>query len=141
MLSDDEEDVYGDLPKRSKRGGCMLSSRKEDSVAEWIADNPMFYNKKLNEYRNKSVKDRRWIKKAKEVGLTYAELHIWFKSMRTRFGKLVKMNKSGDGAKEHTERDKWILKAFNFLRTHIVTVRSVQPLSVSVMYSVCLLLL
>ena len=34
------------------------------------------------------------------------DLKIWFKGMRTRYGKLT-CKKSGDGAKEHTDRDTW----------------------------------
>ena len=33
------------------------------------------------------------------------DLKIWFKGMRTRYGKLT-CKKSGDGAKEHTDRDR-----------------------------------
>ena len=42
------------------------------------------------------------------------DLKIWFKGMRTRYGKLTS-KKSGDGAKEHTDRDTWILRSFSFL--------------------------
>lgn len=50
--------------------------------------------------------------------------------MRTRFGRISK-RKSGDGAKELTDRDSWILEAFSFLRKHIVRVASRQGVSVS----------
>ena len=42
----------------------------------------------------------------------------WFKRMRTRYGKLTS-KKSGDGAREYTDRDSWILRSFSFLDDHI----------------------
>ena len=45
--------------------------------------------------------------------------------MRTQFGKLIQ-KKSDDAAREHTDREKWVLTKFAFLRSHIVRVASRQ---------------
>ena len=58
------------------------------------------------------------------------DLKIWFKGMRTRYGKLT-CKKFGDGAKEHTDRDTWILRSFSFLDDHISRVPSRQSCNVS----------
>ena len=58
------------------------------------------------------------------------DLKIWFKGMRTRYGKHTS-KKSGDGAKEHTDRDTWILRSFSFLDDHIARVPSRQSCNVS----------
>ena len=59
------------------------------------------------------------------------DLKIWFKGMRTRYGKLTS-KKSGDRAKEHTDRDTWILRSFSFLDDHISRVSSRQSCNVSI---------
>lgn len=63
----------------------------------------------------------------------------WYESMRTRFGKISQGGKSGDGAQENTERDRWILEAFNFLSRHIVRIKTKVGVSVSIyqIYFVC----
>ena len=58
------------------------------------------------------------------------DLKIWFKGMRTRYGKLTS-KKSGDGAKEHTDRGTWILRSFSFLDDHISRVPYRQSCNVS----------
>ena len=45
--------------------------------------------------------------------------------MRTQFGKLLQ-KKSGDGDREYTDREKWIMSQFSFLKNHIVRVASRQ---------------
>ena len=46
-------------------------------------------------------------------------LEVWIKNMRTRYAKLIQ-TKSGQGARELTARDQWIVETFGFLRPHIV---------------------
>lgn len=48
--------------------------------------------------------------------------------MRTKFGRLT-LKKSGDGAKELTDRDQWILSAFSYPRQHAVWIVSRQTVS------------
>ncbi|XP_078318766.1 uncharacterized protein LOC144620814 [Crassostrea virginica] len=59
-----------------------------------------------------------WTEKAAQLGKTVLMLKTWYSSMRTRYGRLKK-NKSGDGDKEMTERDVWVIKNFEFLHPHI----------------------
>ena len=60
-----------------------------------------------------------------------SELHTWYKTVRTQFGKLSK-RKSGDGSRELSDRDRWVLTSFDFLKTHIVRVTSRQAGGVSI---------
>ena len=48
-------------------------------------------------------------------------LEAWIKNMRTRFAKLIQ-TRSGQGARDLTQRDAWIKETFSFLRPHIVRV-------------------
>lgn len=50
--------------------------------------------------------------------LVVSVLQKWLENMRTRYSKLIS-TKSGQEAKQLTERDKWIKQTFS-LRSHIV---------------------
>lgn len=51
--------------------------------------------------------------------------------MRTRYGRLT-LGKSGQAAREMTERDKWIYETFTFIGKHIVRFYSKHGVSVSI---------
>ncbi|XP_041373346.1 uncharacterized protein LOC121386495 [Gigantopelta aegis] len=67
-----------------------LSTDEEESMAEWLAENQLLYNKKLFSYKNKAKKDKMWADKATEMGKTVETLQIWYRSIRTRYGRLLK---------------------------------------------------
>lgn len=54
-----------------------------------------------------------------------ALLHKWYKTLRTQFGKPIQ-KKSGDGAQEYTDREKWVVTNLAFLKSQIVRVASRQ---------------
>ena len=58
--------------------------------------------------------------------LTDAQLQLWISNMRTTYGRLTKLPKSGSGASVRTltERESWIKQTFGFLAEHIVRVKS-----------------
>ena len=98
---------------------------------EWVRDNPILYSKGLKEYKDTARKQRLWEEKARELDLeSAAVLMTWYDSMRTRVGKLT-LKKSGDGTKELTDREKWVLAKFDFLITHISRIPSRQAVNVS----------
>ncbi|XP_066957984.1 uncharacterized protein [Macrobrachium rosenbergii] len=56
------------------------------------------------------------------------ELRTWFTSLRSRFG-LLTAEKSGQGTgRRLTDREKWILNIFHFLKPHIVHQRKPKVL-------------
>ena len=63
------------------------------------------------------------------MGKTSETLQIWYRSLRMRYGRLLK-KKSGQGATELTERDQWVLAQFAFLKTHIYEVKRRTVVSV-----------
>ena len=65
-----------------------------------------------------SKKEALWKEAALKLEEPVDNLKCWFKSMRTRYGNLVKP-KSGQAAKEHTDREKWILEKFAFVGSFI----------------------
>ncbi|KAL5012706.1 hypothetical protein ScPMuIL_011257 [Solemya velum] len=55
-------------------------------------------------------------------------LKTWYNLIRTRYTRLVH-RKSGDGASELTERDRWIPQNFALLRVHVVEVKKKTTVS------------
>ena len=97
-------------------------------MVEWIQGHECLYNTKLNVYKDKQKKDKLWNDKAEQMGTTSQTLQVWYRSLRTRYGRL---QKSGQGATEMTKRDEWVLGQFSFLKTHIYEVQRRTVVSVS----------
>ena len=89
-------------------------------MVEWLGENEILYNKKKTDYKNVTKKGKLWRDKAAIWGWEPAILVTWFRSMRTRFGKLTKDGeKSGSDLVHLTDRDQWILTSFRFMKSHI----------------------
>ena len=58
------------------------------------------------------------------------QIYQWYMGRRTVFGKLT-AEKSGDGAREYTDREKWIMDKFSFLKGHITRLTGRNIASVS----------
>ena len=76
-----------------------------------------------------------WEGKAKELGVDVDVLRTWYKSLRTRLGKLTQ-KQSGEGHAERTDRDKWILERLDFLVKHIHRVQGKKGAGVSTNFHV-----
>ena len=109
----------------------QFTDQQEADAIEFFMNTPIIYDKKLKDYKNKHKKDTAWAEGAKTIGVTEAELMLWYRNMRTRLGRLVKDKlKSGSGAEDLTDRDKWILDRFAFLRTYCTLyVQNLQSVS------------
>ena len=118
-------------PKKKKPKKITdLTDEEEEVMPLWIRENECLYNKKLNAYKDMQQKNKLWDVQAKEMNKNMEMLQIWYRSLRTRYGCLLK-KKSGDRAAEFTERDKWILSIFSFLRAHIYDAKKRTTVSVS----------
>ena len=117
--------------KRARSAAITLTPEVEDEMVEWIRGHPLLYDKHLSEYRKAAYKKQLWTDKAMSIGLTFKQVQTWYESVRTRFGKLIRDHKSGDGAKVYTEREQWLLDKFDFLRNHIYRHSGRQGCSVS----------
>ena len=117
------------LPKKF----VNLTKEVEKDLVEWLIDNPMFYNKGLNDYRDTEKKKAEWTRKSIEIGIPPSELTRWFNSTRTQYGKLIKPV-SGQAARALTERQQWIVDSFSFLNKHIHRQTSRTSINVSKYY-------
>jgi hypothetical protein len=91
-----------------------LSHQEEVDVAEWYRDHPEFWNKTATLYKDSSRKARMLDELATSLRTECSgeQLAIWLKSMRSRYGRLIKPGPSGSGKSFLTEKEKWILEAF-----------------------------
>lgn len=122
-------DVRSPRKKRERKQAARLhfTPREEAELAVWVEDNPILYNSKLEEFRDRSKKIKLYEEKAKEFphikGCSASALEKWVGGLRTQFGRLLK-KKSGSAAHRYTERELWVLKTFQFLESHIVRRRT-----------------
>ncbi len=101
-------------------------------MAEWLKMNPCPYNKKLAKYRNNDMKKRLWEEKAAEFCKVDVEyLLSWYKSMRTRYGKLSRLP-PGSGRQDLIEQDAGIIRRFACLKSHISKQQGKQLNGVSI---------
>lgn len=106
-----------------------FTTEQEIDLASWIQDNEIFYNKKLNVYKDYKKKEALWQEKSASMDKDTDVLKTWYKSIRTRFTRLIH-RKSGDGATELTERDNWILQNFTWLKDHVFEMKKKPTVSV-----------
>ena len=120
-----EDSTKDRAPKKRRRviKPMLLSEEVERQLGDWLEFEVTYiYDKKDQRHMNKDLVNATWDTKAKSLTppLTMEELKKLFDSIRTRFGKLSAGGKSGQGAPQVTDREKWILNTFLFLRPHIV---------------------
>ena len=130
----EEDEVPESTPRRKStprnKQWVPLEPDEEESMVNFLKDNPCIYNKKLKDYRDKKKKERLWEEQAASLGRTMSVemLMHWFESMRTRYGRITKeadkkkKSGAGGGVVSLTERDTWIVQSFAFLAEHIVRV-------------------
>ena len=111
-LADDK----GKKKKRAKKNPCNMSTADEELMLEFIRDNPVLWNVKMTDYRRKDKKDKIWDDQAPRMEKQADTLKGWFRSLRDTHTRLDK-KKSGDGAPDLTQREKWIISNFVFLKT------------------------
>jgi len=117
-------------PKKKQKRIADLSIPQEEDMASWLESNELMYNKKLNYYKDFRKKDALWEAKAASLGKDVGMLKTWYKAIRSRFTRLVH-TESGDGVRELTEMDRWILQNLAWLRNNVIDVRRKTSVSVS----------
>ena len=115
--------------KKSRAKYVLLDPEQEQNLIDWLKSHPELYDIHKNEFRKTTLKVELWEAKAKSLDITLAELQQWYATQRTRFGKLLK--KPGKHPTALTDREKWIMENFDFLKPHIHTHPSRQTSSVS----------
>ena len=86
---------------------------------EFFESNPIFYDQRRTDFKNRSKRDRLLQDKGDELGVSMNTIITWFRNMRTIYGKLKK-KKSGQSTKALTERQQWTHDKFAFLEHHLL---------------------
>ena len=109
-------------PRKIKESATISEARE---MVEWLRENPMVWNPKLNAYKDTGKRLKRWEDQAQVLDPSHdqikdgAHLQRWFRSLRDIHVKLDKESKSGTGARELTsltERETWINTQFTLLK-------------------------
>ena len=67
--NDDEVELAAEEPAGKRRKATTyLNEGQEESMVEWLIDNPVIYNKKMRDYKDTSLKERLWEAKVAEIG-------------------------------------------------------------------------
>ena len=115
---------------KRRKVSATLSAEEEGGMVEWLRQHPEMYDKRMAQYKDQHRKEFLWQQKTPEMGKNVTVLKVWYKSLRTRLGKLMK-TKSGQAAEEMTDCNRWILTSLEFLRVHIEHVHRRPLVSVS----------
>ena len=117
--------------KRQRVAPLLLTEDQEEGLSDWLKSNDFIYMKGKREYKDSARKKTLWEGKASELGIELKALMTWYESIRTRVGKLT-TQPSGSSRPVVTDRDEFILKNFDFLKTHIARMPSRLAVSVSI---------
>ncbi|XP_063951715.1 uncharacterized protein LOC135153228 [Lytechinus pictus] len=100
---------------------CGITKAMEQELAEFFADNEFIYDKSKVDFKNSKKKERKYMEMAEKLGVTVADIRLWYKSQRTILGKMKTAGKkSGQKAIVLTPRQRWVNNNLGFLTKHIV---------------------
>ncbi|XP_013386501.1 uncharacterized protein LOC106155992 [Lingula anatina] len=114
----DVSDTGPQIKKRKEKVSSNFTVAEEDAMIEWLKEHPELYNKKMSQYKDQRRKESLWREQGNRMGKDSEILKIWYKSIRTRYGKLMK-KQSGQADQELTDRDRWVISNLQFLQIHI----------------------
>ena len=85
----------------------IIPEEVEEDLAEWFRSNPVLYDRTEGDWKNTQYKNRLYEEKGASLKppVTGSNVKHWLETMRTQFGKLVKVGPSGSGTKLLTARE------------------------------------
>ena len=104
--------------KRVKKTAVVFTAENEQKLVDFLRDNEILYNKRLQDYKDRSKREAVW-GQFYENNLDKHACQRWFQGQCTLFGKVTDM-KSVLGRPQLTEWQKWSRDNFHFLMDHIV---------------------
>lgn len=110
--------------RRKKNPSVLLTDAQERALAQWLeVEGEFIYNRGKTAYKDKAKIARAWEEQGAklEPPVSGTDLRTWFSSLRSRYGRLTNtVSGQATGSKRHTDRERWILELFPFLKAHIV---------------------
>jgi hypothetical protein len=57
-------------------------------MVDWLRSNPVLWNKRLTQYKDTAFKEALWDEQARKLGKDKEMIQVWYRSLRTRYGRL-----------------------------------------------------
>ena len=111
--TDTDTDVES-TQSRQKKGqmkSIFLSDSDEEAIMDFVKQHEELYDKTNNSFKDKQKKEQLWEQLASTRNLPIKTVKKWFKTQRTRYGKLTQ-TKSGQAAEKSTEWQTWLKDSF-----------------------------
>ena len=113
----EEESECHSAAKRARVCATFTDSQ-EIAIVEFVKEHPEIYDKEHGHFHDRHRKEALWAEISAELKLQPFDVRRWFKSQRTRYGKLSRLQ-SGQAPREMTKRQSWVYQQMGFLKTHI----------------------
>ena len=113
-----EEDSESHLAAKRARVCATFTDSQETAIVEFVKEHPELYDKEHARFHDRQKKEALWAEISAELKLQPFDVRRWFKSQRTRYGKLSKLQ-SDQAPREMTKRQSWVYQQMGFLKTHI----------------------
>ena len=113
-----EEDSECHSSAKTARVCATFTDSQEIAIVEFVKQHPELYDKEHPTFHDRHRREALWAEISAELKLQPFEVRRWFKSQRTRYGKLSKLQ-SGQAPREMTKRQSWVYQQMGFLKTHI----------------------
>ena len=97
---------------------ATFTDSQEISIVEFVKLHPELYDKEHPCFHDRTRREALLAEMSVELKLQPFDVRRWFKSQRTRYGKLSKLQ-SGQATREMTKRQSWVYQQMGFLKTHI----------------------
>ena len=86
----------------------------EESMVQWLRENPAIWDSKLSAYRDVALKDKLWQQRASEIGLAENHIRQWWRGLRCQHLRVMKKVKNGC---QLTEREGWVRDNLDFIKS------------------------
>ena len=100
-----EEDT--ECHSSAKRVCATFTDSQEISIVEIVKQHKELYDKEHPRVHDRNRREVLWAEISAELKLQPFDVRRWFKSQRTRYGKLPKLQ-SGKASREMTKRQSWV---------------------------------
>ena len=104
--------------RKPKQSSKLRSQEDEETLVEWVLENPMLWNSGDRDFMQRGKKQRLWQEKAAQMNYDVEKVQRWWKDLRDVNTRLHK-TKSGSGLRTYTDREMWVMTQLAFLTQRI----------------------
>ncbi|XP_028314433.1 uncharacterized protein LOC114470425 [Gouania willdenowi] len=116
------------MKKLPRRGRSWDLGKELNFIGLW-QQHPSLFNVSSGSYHDRKRRDAAWKNIAACLRLPVEQVTTRAASLRTQYGKLLRVQEDEGGSHLLTQRQIWILKHLNFLRPHLKRMHNSQQVS------------